>query len=275
MKTRQEEKLELLKKLNVSVVATASSYALDKNVDAVINTINSLNSNNIDCTGTCNDKIKPVIVDKNNIKVGVISYTTYTNKLSENNEYLLNVYDKEIVKQDIEYLKENDVDYIISYLNVPNENSEYANSKQIKITDELFYLGVDVVLGSGSMVVQETVDDDIELNGKSKHVYAIYSLGSLFRNDENDDHSLSVIANFNLNKEILRDKDGNILSYSINLEINNPIRVWTKLNSNYNNGMYIIDNEIEKYNEGKSNFTSKEYEKMIEENNKIIILFKE
>ena len=268
--------VDLLKNLNVSVVLAATSHALDKNESAISDTIKNLQSADISYTGISNEDNKPLIIDKNNIKVGLLSYAMYSNvEVPKDKTYLVSIYSEEKLDNDMAYLKENNVDFVIAYLNNENEQSEAPDSDQIRATENMFNKGVNVVLGSGSMVVQDEVRDEINIYNKPREIYTIYSLGDLFGSYEEDNNLLSVIANFEINKEVIKDKKGNIKESNTSIVVKTPVRIYTSVDKNYNKELYIVDDEIEKNNNGKSNLSKAEYEKMVDLNRRITILFEE
>ena len=265
------------KDLNITAVATATNHAMDKNEKGIIDTITNLKDSNIDQIGIndSNEKNKPLVISKNEIKIGLLSYATKSNiKLQKGKEYLVNILDEEDVKSDIEYLKSQNVDYIISYLNVPNEDSLITSGDMKQNTELLFNNGVNIVLGTGAMVVQGQVEDEIKLeNEKASHVYAIYSLGDFFGKYTNEDNRSCVIANIEFSKQIKKNKKGEITKTLTDFKVNTPIFVWTNLSKNNIKSMYIIEEEISKYNSESSNLTVKEYNELVAANKRLKSLF--
>lgn len=272
-----KELLDTLKELNITAVATATNHAMDKNEKGIIDTITNLKDSNIDQIGIndSNEKNKPLVISKNEIKIGFLSYATKSNiKLQKGKEYLVNIIDEEDVKSDIEYLKSQNVDYIISYLNVPNEDSLMTSGDMKKNTELLFNNGVNIVLGTGAMVVQNQVEDQIDLgNDKTSHVYAIYSLGDFFGKYVSEDNRACVIANIEFSKQIKKNKKGEITKTLTDFKVNTPIFVWTNLSKNNLKSMYIMEDEINKYNSGSSDLTVKEYNELVTANKKLKNLF--
>ena len=272
-----KELVETLKDLNITAVATATNHAMDKNEKGIIDTITNLKDSNIDQIGIndSNEKNKPLVISKNEIKIGLLSYAIKSNiKLQKGKEYLVNILDEEDVKSDIEYLKSQNVDYIISYLNVPNEDSLITSGDMKQNTELLFNNGVNIVLGTGAMVVQGQVEDEIKLeNEKASHVYAIYSLGDFFGKYTNEDNRSCVIANIVFSKQIKKNKKGEITKTLTDFKVNTPIFVWTNLSKNNLKSMYIMEDEINKYNSGSSDLTVKEYNELVTANKKLKNLF--
>ena len=263
--------IESLKELNISAVATATSHIFDKSSKGITSTIKNLEENEIKQVGISDEtRNTPIILTKNNISIGLLSYTTFSQvKLSDKNSYMLNVFDEESLKADIDYLKSNNVDVIVSYLNAPNENNIMVNSEQKKTTEKLFEAGVNVVLGTGSMVVQESTEELTE----SSHLYAIYSLGDFIGTALNEDNALSIIANIEFKKEITKDKSGNVKKTKLDIEVGKPIGIWTTLDNKYSRKMYLLKDEITNYNSNKSNVSAKEYKKMQKASDRIDTIF--
>lgn len=272
-----KELLDTLKELNVNAVATATNHAMDKNEKGIVDTITNLKESKIDQIGIndSNEKNKPLVISKNEIKIGLLSYTTKSNtKLQKGKEYLVNILDEEEVKKDVDYLKSQNADFIISYLNVPNEDSLITSGDMKQNTELLFNNGVNIVLGTGAMVVQGQVEDQIDIgNEKTNHVYAIYSLGDFFGKYTNEDNRTCVIANIEFSKQIKKNKKGEITKSLADFKVNTPIFVWTNLSKNNIKSMYIMEDEINKYNSGNSNLTVKEYNELVAANKRLKSLF--
>ena len=126
------EILTFLKDLNVSVLATATTNAMDKSITGINNTIDNIKEVELEQTGLGSaERSKPVIVTKNDIKVGILSYATSSSvKIAKGNESYLNLLDDDNIKEDMEYLKSNNVDFIVSYLNTPNTDPEIIVAEQ-------------------------------------------------------------------------------------------------------------------------------------------------
>ena len=58
------------------------------------------------------------------------------------------------------------------------------------------------------------------------------------------------------------------------MKVNTPIFVWTNFSSKNIKTMYIMQDEINNYNAGNSNLTSKEYNELVSANDRLKGLFK-
>lgn len=260
--------LQTIKSLGISALATAGDHLMDKGENAVKSTINQLQTEKINQVGlnSSDDRTKPYIVDKNNIKVAILSYmTTSKVKITKGKEYLINTLTEENIKSDMEYVKSQNVDYVICYLNIPNEDSTRVNSEQKTNVEMLYKNGVNVVLGTGSKVVQDKSEELFELtDGTSNHVYTLYSLGDFIGDMDTDVRKVSIAADITFTKKITKDKDGNILAEKTkkNMMINTPLSFYTKVSSTYKTINYPIDITIDSYNQDKIELDAKDYKAM-------------
>lgn len=271
------EIIDTLKYLNIKNVATATNHAYDKKDIGINDTIENLKNSDISQVGIndSNTRKKPIIISKNEINVGILSYATTTNiKIPDEKENAVNMLTEENLKEDINYLISNNVDFILAYLNIPNKDSLITSGEQKKYVEMLFNNKVNVILGTGSMVVQGEVEDQVEVESDSlNHVYAIYSLGDFLGKFESDDNKVSVIADIEFSKRIKKDKKGNTKDTIVDMKVNKPIFLWTNLDKNNLKTMYIIEDEIDLYNNDKSALTAKQYQKIVSANKRLKELF--
>ncbi len=252
--------MKLLKNSNISTVALANYNIFNKNESGLIKTIENLDENGINQIGanSTNTRKDPIIISKNQISIGFLSYTTKTNqKLNKNNTNMVNIFSDENLKYDLEYLNSKNVDFIVAYLNVPTNNSNVITYEQKNIVEKLFLSGVDVVLGTGNTNVQEQIEE-VEID---KPVYAIYSLGNFYGNFEDNEENFSVIANIEFKKNVTKDQDGNLKQVEKDMIMNEPITVLKDINKNKIEYI-MLSEEIKRYDEGNSNITLEYYNKI-------------
>lgn len=125
------------------------------------------------------DREKDVIMEKNGIKYTILSYTTTTNGLSRpsGKEYLVNVYNDDQAKKDIERLR-NKVDLLMVAMHWGEEYTHTPNERQKEIAKYLSDLGVDIIIGAHPHVIQP-----IDFIGKTM---VIYSLGNFIASQKGD-----------------------------------------------------------------------------------------
>ena len=197
------EVLDGLKYLGIDVISTANNHSLDKSYKGLETTIENIKQKEMLWTGTARnlDEAKPLIITKNNIKVGVISYTYGTNGIPvpSSKPYCVNLIDENKIKSDIEYLKTNNVDFIVSNIHFGIEYQTKPSTYQKETVDFLVENGVDAIFGSHPHVPQPY---EIRYNEKlDKNVFIIYSLGNFVSNQDWATTQIGGIAEIKLYKK--------------------------------------------------------------------------
>ena len=118
-----------------------------------------------------------IIMEKNGIKYTILSYTTTTNGISrpKGKEYLVNVYNPEQVKKDIERLRDK-VDLLMVAMHWGVEYTHNPTQEQKDIAAYLSSLGVDIIIGSHPHVIQP-----VDFIGNTM---VIYSLGNFIASQQ-------------------------------------------------------------------------------------------
>lgn len=194
-----------LKQVGVNVLTTANNHSMDKWETGLIQTLNHLDDYEILHTGTyrsIEEKEQPLILEANDMKIGLIANTYGTNGLSvpKDKPYLVNMLDLETIREDVERLKAKNVDYIMAMIHFGTEYQRFPNEVQKKWVDDLFNIGVDFVLGSHPHVVQplEIFRGDDSQSDKG----VIYSLGNFLSNQRWDWKDYGIILKLSLEKDI-------------------------------------------------------------------------
>lgn len=270
-----DELINTLKDLNISAVATATYHIYDKEEEGISSTIKKLEDAGIKQTGISNEKrSEPIILTKDNINIGILSYTLKSNiKLNSESEYL-NVFSEENVISDVSYLKNKNVDVILAYLSTYGEDTTMTSLEHKQNTDILFDNGVNIVLGGGVAAVQENYEDEIELKDSTKsHIYTIYSLGDFMGGYTSEYAKASIIPSFEITKSVTKNRKDEVKQVLVDFKINSPILTWTSVDKNYNKTIYLMEEEISNFNNDKSNLKAKEFNMMKEEYSRILKMY--
>ncbi len=182
-----------------NIVNLATNHTLDRGEKAILYSRNFWkNQKDVLAVGSYDSKEdhdEIVIKNENGITYSVLGYTTVTNglKVPEGKDYLLNVYDKEKVKEDIEKIRDK-VDVLIVSMHWGTEYTHKPISSQKEIATYLASLGVDVIIGHHPHVVEpiEYIDDTL----------VIYSLGNFISAQEGTMKRVGMIAAFDVKKTI-------------------------------------------------------------------------
>jgi len=167
-----DEFAESVRKAGISLVTTANNHLLDKGINGALRTIDILKKNNITITGSYKDQKENnqlLILNVNNIKFAILSYTSKMNlysieKLYEKYPYLTNIvpyssnkYYNEIIrdiKKDFEKVKKSKPDYILVLVHMGTQFNGFKDNFQKKWNKIFSELGADIILGDHSHHVQ-------------------------------------------------------------------------------------------------------------------------
>ena len=210
-----------------NMVSLATNHTLDKGENGIINFYNYFkNKDDVVYNGIADSmdtRNNFIIGEKNNITYTMLSYTTSTNGLPvpSGKDYLVNVYDAEQVKEDIESVRDK-VDVLIVAMHWGVEYATTPNASQEEIAQYLADLGVDIIIGTHPHVLQPItwIDDTL----------VIYSLGNFISNQYGtDDYNKLVgfMATWDITKTVTPEGEVDITIDNLGGEL-----IFTKYNGN-------------------------------------------
>ena len=168
----------------INVMVTANNHSCDRGKVGITSTLYQLDSLGIKHTGTFYDLIDRVmrnllILEKNNLRVGVLNYTYGTNGLPIPNPTQVNRLDTLQIKRDILSAQSRKLDKLIAVVHWGIEYATTPNEAQKRMADFLFRNGVDYIIGGHPHVLQP-----MELRGRAaeSQQFVIYSLGNFISN---------------------------------------------------------------------------------------------
>ncbi|MBE6608343.1 MAG: hypothetical protein E7633_07290 [Ruminococcaceae bacterium] len=198
--------LDALKYAGYDALVTANNHTADSGAIGIIETIENLERYNFIHTGSNieRDSKRYSIIDVNGIKVALFSYNskTYNGKLAflteDEQSYMLNHYDKNLIKSDIDNAKLCGAEFIIFYIHFGTQNSVTVTKNQLEIAQYLADCGVDFIAGSHPHILQKystvTAKD-------GREVPVIYSLGNFCSSmEELETNRDSIIFCLNIKK---------------------------------------------------------------------------
>ena len=175
-----KETIYSLKNAGFDALSTANNHALDTGLDGIGETISHIKESGMKNFGTLTEEVdKGIIIEKNGIKIGLISFTDTLNgmdSLMRGKEYSVNTFAQD-VKSDIQNLKDNS-DIVIVYPHWGNEYQLVPNERQIFLKEMLQESGADIILGSHPHVLQRYEVED----KNNKKYFTIYSMGNALSN---------------------------------------------------------------------------------------------
>ncbi len=185
-------------KAGFNLISLANNHTLDGGEEAILNSINYWETKNVTTAGSYksfDEQNQLPIYIKNGITFAFFAYTDTTNGLKTPNqkEYLVNIFNKEKVKNDINKIKDL-VDIIIVSMHWGAEYTHEPTSTQKEEAEYLASLGVNIIIGSHPHVIQP-----IEHIGNT---IVIYSLGNFISGQDGLNKRIGLLASLDINKAI-------------------------------------------------------------------------
>ena len=247
-----------LKDLGVDILSTVNNHCMDKGIKGLKSTIDELDKWGFYHTGTFKtkeDSEKPLIVEKNGIKFGIVAYTYGTNGITVPSDYSfsVNLIDKDKMARDIERVKKENVDVIIAIMHWGIEYQTEPNAEQKDLADFLFDHGVDIVLGGHPHVLQTMEKREIELDdGTKKDGFIVYSLGNFISGQVKTYTKQSVILNIGLTKHNNSDAEKKITIDDVSYV---PVYMYDSKASSKRYKLLDIRKNMKAYEDGESSIS--------------------
>lgn len=182
--------------LGFNLVSLANNHTLDRGEKAVRSSLAywkdkpALTAGSYESFQTRN---APKILEKNGIKYALLAYTYGTNGIPvpKGKEYLVNVYTKAMLENDIRAIRKQ-VDLLIVSMHWGIEYEFEPNAEQKKYAKLLADLGVDLVIGTHPHVVQpvEYIGDTL----------VFYSLGNLISAQKGTNKRIGMLGSVEIEK---------------------------------------------------------------------------
>lgn len=183
-------------------IATCSNHSMDKFEKGILSNLKFWdNYEDVVTTGLNRSeeeaKENKYIV-RNGVKFGILGYTYGTNgiPLPEGKDYLVNIYSKEKIKEDVERLK-GTCDAILVSMHWGVEYSTKPNSEQKELAQYMADLGVTAIIGEHPHVIQPM---DVLTGKDGNEMLVIYSLGNFLSSQDSAMGMLGGCASFDIRK---------------------------------------------------------------------------
>lgn len=256
------ELLDSIKKLGIDVISTANNHSLDYGINSISSTIDNLQSKGISNVGTYKtqeEKEEILIKEIKGIKIAFLSYTygsnVSTTELKEN-EYALNLINKENMVKDIQKSKEEGADFTFLLMHWGDVNSSKTNEEQKELANFLFENGADFILGTHPASIQPM---EIRQNKEGKNVFIAYSIGNYISASEYTNSNIEMILNIEITKN---PKTGETRLTEVTYTPLYLLDKGKKAEQRYK--LLDVKKEIENYERGNTeNITKKEYEELL------------
>lgn len=202
-----QEGAQALADIGFDVITMATNHSYDKGKEGVTGSIEFWNSKEnspvllgIHESEQDQQENRVKIVEKKAFKIAMMNYTTLINigtPVPENESYLIDMYDEDTVKADVEKAKK-EADIVMVFLHT---GVEYENEPDEATKEKIQYLaqlGVDVVIGTHPHVIRPygTMERP---DGKTMLVY--YSLGNFVSGQQGMSQLLEGLADITFFKD--------------------------------------------------------------------------
>ena len=195
-------------KIGFNMVSLANNHSMDQNESGVLNSVKYWKTKDIVWNGQSDseeERNAHIFGEQNHITYAMLSYTMHTNGLPvpSSKPYLVNVYNKDKVKADIDAIKDK-VDVIFVAMHWGEEYTHKPNSNQKETAEYLASLGVDVIIGCHPHVIQPIEKITNQETGKETIVY--YSLGNFISNQGDEMKRVGLLGTLDITKTIDKDE---------------------------------------------------------------------
>lgn len=252
--------VDAMRDAGFNTISLASNHSLDKGEKGILNTVKYFKTTDTLFSGM-NDSEEMrnnfIIKEKNNITYTMLSYTTITNGLQvpSGKSYLLNLYDKEQVKKDIEAVRDK-VDVLIVAMHWGTEYINMPNEEEKEIAEYLSSLGVDIVIGNHPHILQPIT--------KIGDTIVMYSLGNFISNQyggTNGDWNklIGFMATLDITKTVTKDDEVKMTFDNIGGEL-----IFTKYTGNPVTTAVHTDHTVIPFSKMTDDTYLKDYERLYE-----------
>ncbi|MEM1119405.1 MAG: CapA family protein [Bacteroidota bacterium] len=199
-----------LKRSGFDLLVTANNHSNDAGRTGVVNTIKTLKSHGFYQTGTFKNAEErslcyPLIVHKNNFKLGFLNYTYDTNGLKTRPPTVVNYIDTVQMKKDLKLAKLLNPDFLIVIMHWGKEYKLVESKKQSRLADWLFQNGADLVIGAHPHVVQPIKLLPTQLATSNQQPatsnLVVYSMGNFISNQTKTNTDGGIMVEIDLTKD--------------------------------------------------------------------------
>jgi len=254
-----------IKGAGIDLLNTANNHACDKGKGGLVRTIKVLDGYGLLHVGTYQDKVahetqRILLVERNHIKIAVLSYTYGLNDIAIPEGTYLGIIDQQQMAEDIKLARDQNPDFIICLLHWGTEYERYPSESQKTMIAFLFSEGVDVVLGGHPHVLQpfelQSVTDKY---GATRPRLVIYSLGNFVSNQRDRYRDGGIIFNFTLQRHNFPDRGKTMVITDVHYS---PTWIYVQ-HSTFKNQFYILPIPRYLQNDQQLQLPDDAYQKML------------
>ena len=194
------------KEAGFDIMTTANNHCMDRGKKGLERTLRALDSLDIPHLGTYRDRQQrdsehPLMVERNGIRLALLTYTYGTNGIPAVAPNIVNLIDTAEMTRDLRVAHERGADFVITLIHWGIEYAVKANKEQEQTARWLLEHGCDAVVGGHPHVIQNFTLDAISGNDRYPEV-VIYSMGNLVSNQRNENCDGGIMVELTLQKTL-------------------------------------------------------------------------
>jgi poly-gamma-glutamate synthesis protein (capsule biosynthesis protein) len=202
--------IKALKESGFDLLTTANNHSLDRGEIGIINTIKEIKSNGLSYVGSYlseSDRDSIRIYDVKGIKIAFLAYSygTNGNKIPDGKNYLVNLIDYKLIKNDIQKAREKNPELILVYYHFGEEYRREPVKFQKDVVDSTISYGADLIIGGHPHVIQPLKLFKTK-NAKLDTGLIAYSMGNFFTNQRKRFTDGGMILTLKLSKNFTSGK---------------------------------------------------------------------
>lgn len=175
-----------LKNMGLDILSTANNHSMDRFEKGIVATLDALDEIGISHTGTYRseeERDTVLVKEVNGIKIAFLSFTYGTNgiPIPSGKEYLVNLIYEDLILEQINLAKEQDVDLICASMHWGAEYAQKQNKEQERLADFLIKNDVQIIIGNHAHVIEPMEMRKVTLDdGTEKEGFVVYALRKLY-----------------------------------------------------------------------------------------------
>jgi hypothetical protein len=175
-----------LREAGFDVLLNANNHVLDRGTAGMLRTAGIMESQHFIHTGSFTDPLLreleyPLLIEKNNILVGLLNYTYGTNGLEADTPLVVNRIDRELILRDLRKVRSVRPDFVIVTIHWGNEYERTQDESQESLAEFMLANGADAVIGGHPHVIQP-VEVYRDPSDTADIKLVAYSLGNFISN---------------------------------------------------------------------------------------------
>ena len=192
------------KEAGFDIMTTANNHCMDRGKKGLERTLLALDSLGIPHLGTYRDRQQrddehPLIVERNGIRLALLTYTYGTNGIPAVAPNIVNLIDTTEMARDLRVAYERGADFVITLIHWGIEYAVKANKEQEQTARWLLTHGSDAVIGGHPHVIQNFTLDALPGNDRYPEV-VVYSMGNLVSNQRKVNCDGGIMVELTLQK---------------------------------------------------------------------------